>query len=168
MNYKIKRQNARGIIIGGSIPYNYSSVNTLNNIYVGNLLINSNCIAKGVTLSFYGNIGDTANVIVSLADYDGNVLKKSTHKNNLRITNEDVINYNFNFGKKIELENNRTYFILVQLSNIVGDINLVVVSQTENLINPLCNLFIGDLTKLKKIKVPKTYIPVTCPVGNLF
>ena len=115
-----KRLNANSMIIGGTVPYSiYPTVPNPSLVYVSILPAFNDSIAKGIIFTIYGSIGDSATVTIGLTDNHDHVYKNSINSISCNITSFDTpLPISVPFKQHFEFKKNRTYFLLMQCSNM--------------------------------------------------
>jgi hypothetical protein len=168
---KLLRTNARGLILGGSDPYNKTNLTTDPTlIYAVSIPATVPCITKGMLLNFQGTSGDTATVTVALANYKGKVIRRSVQTSTvaLAVATEDDQQLLFPFRHEVRLKDDRSYFALVQVLSVSGEDAIIGWSNEGSLSYPLSTAFAGTLTALKHFVPPTTYTDSTAVAGNLY
>ena len=174
-SYREKRQNSRAIITGGTIPYHVEWIAPdLNLIYMCSLPVTMDSIGSGVNLTIYSTTLTPVTVTIGLANHRGRVIKHSrqTTTMNVPVSTDDGTTLSFPFHKKVELKKNKTYFILVQFRANIGEALLVYFSNDHIskacFVLPLCSSVAGNLSTIKNISPPTTFVNRTAPSGNLY
>lgn len=168
--WRTLRQNANGIIIGGTIPYTTGGNGTPTKIYVTNMLVSNSSVTKGAYVVIGNGTNEVlnANINIAIGDYQGKIIKKSVNNVTIPITGSGD-GYQIPFRHHVYLHRNKTYFLLVQITTNNTNLNIYT---SDNLSltcrYPLSKSFTGDLKTLKHFDPPTNFTPNTDLIGNLY
>jgi hypothetical protein len=171
MSHTLLRQNATGIILGGSATYNKKALTPLSTqILVVSFPVHSTAIAKGLMLSFYGENAETSKLTVALADHNGRIIHKTMKTSTVTApdgSQDDSVPLKVPFKHEVKLEAGKTYYALVQLLETTME-GIDGWDNTGSLIYPNSKLITRTLKHLKHFHTPTHYTNDTAVAGTLY